>query len=309
MTRKRKSHINTILITGGTGQIGRELRNFLPNARYIASTDCNLTCCLATHEMIKEIRPNVVIHTAARVGGIVDNIKHQTEYYSDNVLINTNLINSCLKHDVSKFIGVLSTCIYPDTVNIYPMNEDVMHNGSPTKTNFSYGIAKRGMGVHIDSIRNQYGKSYCYTIPCNLYGIHDKYNDRSHFVAALLKKIHLARINGETKIMLYGTGAPLRQVLYAKDLANILASMVKDDLYENFNIASPDNLTIHDIARVALDSLGLNHFEIEYDNTMPDGQYRKDVCINKFKSYFPNFQFTSLSDGIKEVYAAVFRNI
>jgi GDP-L-fucose synthase len=109
--------------------------------------------------------------------------------------------------------------------------------------------------------------------------------------------------------MLYGTAAPLRQVLYAKDLANILASMVKNDLYENFNIASPDNLTIHDIARVALDSLGLNHFEIEYDNTMPDGQYRKDVCINKFKSYFPNFQFTSLSDGIKEVYAAVFRNI
>lgn len=300
--------MNKILVTGGTGQVGKELYKFLPNAKYISSKDCDLTDNISTDKLIKTIQPNIVIHAAARVGGITDNINHQTEYYSDNVLINTNVINACLKYNVNKFIGLLSTCIYPDTVDKYPMDESLLHNGPPTETNFTYGIAKRGLAVHIDSIRKQYKKDYCYVIPCNLYGIYDKYDNRSHFIAALLQKIHTAEINNKNKIILYGTGAPYRQMLYANDLAKVLFLMIENGIYENFNIAFPDNLTINDIAHIALDALNLNHISIEYDGSKPDGQYRKDVSIDKFKQYFPNFSFTPLSTGIKEVYDTVFKN-
>jgi len=295
-----------ILVTGGSGQVGSELKKLLPDAIYVSSSDYNLVDCRATDAMIKNIRPDIVIHLAARVGGIIDNMKHQTEYYTDNVLMNTNIVNSCLKYSVNNFIGLLSTCIYPDVADTYPMPEHVMHDGPPTKTNFSYGIAKRGLATNIDCIREQYNLNYCYIIPCNLYGIYDKYDTRSHVVAAILKKIYDAKQSGASEILLYGTGRPLRQILYAKDLAKVISIMIETDLYENFNIASPENLTIHDIARTALDAVGLQDLNIMYDSSMPDGQYRKDVCINKFKTHFPDFQFTSLTHGIKEVYDTVF---
>ena len=296
-----------ILITGGSGQIGSELKAFLPDATYVSSADYDLTCCKSADSMIKTIKPDVVIHAAARVGGIIDNIKHQTEYYADNVLMNTNVVNSCLKHGVNNFIGILSTCIYPDKAKSYPMPENAIHDGPPTTTNFSYSIAKRGMAAHIDSIRAQYGKNYCYVIPCNLYGIFDKYNERSHFIAALLKKIYEADSTGKDFITLYGTGKPLRQVLYAKDLAKVLSLMIERDIYECFNVAAPENISIGEIARITLDTLRLNNFCIHYDNEKPDGQYRKDVCIDKFTEMFPEFQFTSLNEGIKEVYETVFK--
>jgi GDP-L-fucose synthase len=291
-----------ILVTGGTGQVGKELQALLPNAIYISSKEFDLTSCVDVEEMLILCRPDVVIHAAARVGGILDNITHQVEYFTENVLMNTLLVDLCLKHDVENFIGILSTCIYPDVVDTYPMKEEVMHDGRPTKTNFSYGIAKRAMATHIDAIREQHEKNYCYVIPCNLYGTYDKYNERSHFVGAVLKKIHEAESRGEKKITLFGSGKPLRQILYAKDLALILKTMVDTNTYENFNIANEENLSIHQYARTILDSLGFSDWEIEYDSTKPDGQYRKDVSLDRFKTLFPNFEFTPIKEGIVEVY-------
>ena len=294
-----------VLVTGGTGQVGRELQLLMPEATYISSKDCDLTSCMDVDWMINSTKPDVVIHCAARVGGILDNIKHQVEYYAENVLMNTNLVDSCLKYGVPNFIGVLSTCIYPDVVSSYPMKEEVMHDGRPTETNFSYGVAKRAMAAHIDAIRNQHGKNYCYVIPCNLYGIYDKYNERSHFIGALLKKIREAELKGESEIVLYGTGKPLRQILYARDLAKILTRMVEENVYQSFNIASEDNLTIHEYARLVLSALGFENWDIVYDLKKPDGQYRKDVSLEKFYDIFPDFKFTKLQDGIAEVYKSM----
>lgn len=291
-----------VLVTGGTGQVGRELQLLMPDALFVSSKDYDLTSCVDVDRMINVYRPEVVIHCAARVGGILDNINHQTEYFAENVLMNTLLVDACLKYNVPNFIGILSTCIYPDVVDTYPMREDVMHDGKPTKTNFSYGIAKRAMATHIDAIREQYKKNYCYVIPCNLYGVHDKYNDRSHFIGALLKKIYEANQRGEKKITLFGTGKPLRQILYARDLARVLKMMVVEHTYHSFNIANENNLSIDQYARTVLKALGFEDWTIEYDNTMPDGQYRKDVSLFEFKELFPNFKFTPLEEGIVEVY-------
>ena len=294
--------METVLVTGGTGQVGRELRKILPNAIFVGSKDYDLTDCNAVAKMYRDIQPTIVIHSAAKVGGILDNIEHQVEYYSENILMNTLVVNGALKNNVKKFIGILSTCVYPDTVESYPMKEGVLHDGKPTSTNFSYGIAKRGMAVHIDAIREKHGLDYCYLIPCNLYGPYDKFDYRSHYVGALVSKIYDAKASGSREIVLYGDGSPLRQFLYAKDLAVVISSMLQRNLYENFNIATEENISIDSIAKIALDVLDCKDFSMRYDTSKPNGQYRKDVCIEKFRKEFPDFKFSSLEHGIVEVY-------
>lgn len=294
-----------ILVTGATGQVGNELKLLMPDAIFVSTKDCDLLVKNQVDSMVKDLKPQVVIHTAARVGGITDNISHQTEYYSENVLMDTNLISSCADSGVEKFIGILSTCAYPDVASKYPMEESEIHDGKPADTNFSYGIAKRGMAVYIDAMRNQYGLKYSYVIPCNLYGVYDKFNERSHFIGALLMKIYKSKLDGKKEIVLYGTGKPLRQILFAKDLANVILQMVDRGIYENFNVASNENLSINQYAESILNELGFDDWKINYDSEKPDGQFRKDVSLVKFNNLFPDFKFTSLGDGIREVFESL----
>lgn len=291
----------SILVTGGSGQVGKELQQILSDATYISSNEYNLTVEEDVNTIL-ETRFDTVIHLAAKVGGIIDNIDHPAEYFSDNILMNTLMVNYAVKYNVKRFIGVLSTCIYPDKVKSYPMKESMLHEGPPTPTNFSYGISKRAMAVHIDAVNKQYNKKYCYVTPSNLYGIYDKFDERSHFVAALVKKIYDAKKSGKNEINLFGTGKPLRQFMNAKDLAIILKRMVQEDITESFNVASNDNLSIDNIARVALKACDCQHMNIEYDTSKPDGQYRKDVCTKKMNSIFTDLEFINLEQGIKEVY-------
>jgi GDP-L-fucose synthase len=298
----------SILVTGGSGQVGKELQQLLPQATYISSKDCNLIDDVQVRRLLSSHNFDTIIHLAAKVGGILDNINNPTEYYSDNILMNTLLVDYARKFNVTKFIGILSTCIYPDKVDSYPLKEDTLHLGPPTKTNFSYGVAKRGMAVHIDATNEQYGTKYCYITPCNLYGVYDKFDDRSHFVAALIKKIYDANKAKTDKITLFGTGTPLRQFMNAKDFAAIIKQMIDRNITESFNVASPDNISIDSIARIALDACNCNHITIEYDGSKPDGQYRKDVCTEKLKNIFPDFQFTDLKEGINTVYESLCNN-
>ncbi len=291
-----------ILVTGGSGQVGKELRQILPEATYISSNEYDLTTEEGVQDLFMFSNFDTIIHLAAKVGGIIDNINNPSDYYSDNVLMNTLMINYAVKYNVSRFIGVLSTCIYPDKVESYPMKESMLHEGPPTPTNFSYGISKRAMAVHIDAVNKQYNKKYCYVIPSNLYGIHDKFDERSHFVAALVKKIYEANKAGKDSITLFGSGTPLRQFMNARDLAVILKRMINEDVTESFNVASKDNLSINDIAEIALRACNCEHMSIEYDTSKPDGQYRKDVSTEKMDSIFSDLQFIQLEEGIKEVY-------
>lgn len=292
-----------ILVTGGSGQLGRELKELIPNAIYVSSKDYDLTKCNDVKLMFENHKPDVVIHAAAKVGGIMDNLKYPVEYYYENVMMNSLVVQTALEFGVTKFIGILSTCIYPDIVDSYPMKESVLHDGKPTYTNFSYGISKRGMAVHLDTIREHLGLEYSYIIPCNLYGRYDKFDERSHFVGALLQKILDAEKQGSDYITLFGTGKPLRQFLYATDLAKVVKNMIDSDVYESFNMATEENISIDEIANITLNELGLSDkIKIKYDSSKPDGQFRKDVDISEFKKHFPDFKFTPLGVGIREVY-------
>lgn len=290
-----------IVVTGGSGLVGSHLKQILPNAIYLSSKDYNLTSEIDVEKMYLELKPDYVVHLAAKVGGIMDNINNPAVYFTDNIMMNTLLVKYAYLNNVKRFMGILSTCIYPDKVDKYPMTEDMLHIGPPTLTNFSYGYAKRSLAVQIDSYNQQYGTKYNYLIPCNLYGIGDKDGDNSHFVASLIKKIKDANINKHDKIILYGDGTPLRQFLYVDDFCRIIKYVIDNDITDSFNVSTYENLSIKQIAEIALDACDSKHLKIEWDRTKPNGQYRKDVSINKMKSII-NINITPLKDGIKKIY-------
>ena len=291
--------MDRILVTGGSGLVGKHLQDILPDAIYISSKDYDLTDLQQVRDMMNEEKPTSVIHLAARVGGIVDNINYPVDYLEENVLMNTNVLKACHEFDVEKVIAILSTCIYPDVVETYPMREEDLFNGPPTETNFSYGFAKRCMAAHIDSYRKQYDKKWSYLIPCNLYGEYDKYEEHhSHFVSALIKKIYEAN----ESIELWGTGKPLRQFMYGGDLARVIKYMIDKDVVGSFNVAPEWVHSINDLAEIGKKACLKEKLVVNYDSTKPDGQFRKDVDSSKLLSVLKDFEFTSLEKGIKKVY-------
>jgi len=291
-----------ILVTGGSGMVGKHLQEILPtsyNVTYINSKDCDLTNIKEVEWLISSYTPDHVIHLAAKVGGIQDNILKPAEYFDNNILMNTILIKTCQEYKVKNFTGVLSTCIYPNKLDTYPMTEEDIFKGPPTSTNFSYGYAKRSMAVQIDAYNKQYGTNYNYLIPCNLYGEYDNFENekKMHFITSLLSKIK----NSDGKLELLGTGKPLRQFIYAGDLAKIILKVINDNITESFNISPDWNYSIDGMVREAIQVLNKN-LEIHYSNPELDGQYRKDVSNQKMKKIIPGFKFTSFKHGIKKVY-------
>ena len=289
-----------VLVTGGSGLVGKYLQKILPDAFYMSTKDGDLTDIKFVRWMISSYVPDVVIHLAAKVGGIKDNIAKPVDYFEDNILMNTNILKVSHKYKVKHFIGVLSTCIYPDVVENYPMKEEDMFLGPPTPTNFSYGYAKRCLAVQIDAYNKQYGTKYNYLTPCNLYGEFDNFENENkmHFITALLHKIKNTQNN---KIELLGTGKPLRQFMYAGDLANIIKLVIDNNIIESFNVAPNWNYSIKEMAELAVKTINPK-LEINFSNPELDGQYRKDVDNTKMKNLLPNFKFTPLEEGILKTY-------
>jgi len=292
-----------ILVTGGSGLVGKSLKKIIPNAVYISSSDFDLTNETSVIKLFETYRPTVIVHLAAKVGGIIDNINYPYDYFTENILMNTLLLKYSLKYNVERFIGILSTCIYPDVSNTYPLNEYQLHDGPPTETNFSYGYSKRCLAVQIDAMNKQHNTKYNYLIPCNLYGDNDKEDpNKSHFVTSLIKKIYDANLNNENKIVLFGDGTPIRQFMHADDLSKIIKLCIDNDITDNFNVANDEVYTINEMTKIALNATNSNHLEIIYDSSKPNGQYRKDVSNQKLKNIFPDFKFINLSEGIKKIY-------
>jgi GDP-L-fucose synthase len=299
-----------IVITGGSGLVGNSLKKYLSHGIFLSSKEYDLTKESDVISMYETHKPDVVIHLAAKVGGILDNINKPAEYFTENVIMNTLLIHYAKKFNVNRFIGVLSTCIFPDVMPSYPMKEKDLHYGPPTDTNFSYGYAKRSMAVQIDAYNKQYDTKYQYLIPCNLYGIGDKDNEsNSHFITALVKKIFIAKQNNESSITLYGDGTPLRQFMFADDFAKVIYHILQNNIYESFNVAGKENLTIKEMANIALKSCDAEHLNINWDISKPNGQHRKDVSTEILNSLLPNFNPILLSEGIKLIYNSYYDKI
>ena len=299
-----------ILITGGTGMVGKHLQEmFTPDeiwqgkVVFVGSKDYDLTKKYEVKNMFAKYKPDTVIHLAAKVGGIQDNIANPVEFLEDNLLINANVVLEAQKYRVVKFIGIGSTCAYPDKVEDYPMTEDMLHIGEPTASNFGYGYAKRMLAVHLKTIRESKGLDYFTIFPSNLYSEFDNFEDdtKAHFITALLKKIK----NSDGIVPLLGTGRPLRQFIHAEDLARIIMECLDRVIKTDFNVCD-DNRTIKVIAEAALYATLNKQLELKFDNDNgKDGQYRKDCSNQKLLKLFPGFRFIPLENGLKRVYNAL----
>lgn len=293
-----------IMITGGSGLVGKYLQDILPDAIYLSSKDGDLRNYNQAEDIFKKHKPNMVLNLAARVGGILENINYPAELFSDNILINTNVLNLSLKYGVDHLIGILSTCVFPDNLNksCYPMGFDHIHQNMPINSNLEYGYSKRCLHVQIDSYKKQYGVRWNSIIIPNLYGIYDNFeiSEKSHFVSSLLTKIKTAKDNGDNSIVLFGNGKSLRQFLYTKDFVKAIKQSIEQDIRQDFIIAPPENISIKQMVKIALKSCDAENIVIEFDTSKPSGQYRKDV--KNSTELFPNFEFTKLEDGLRETF-------
>jgi len=292
-----------ILITGGSGMVGRSLKELIPNAYTPTSKELDLTNSELVKEYFNDNKFDYVIHLAAYVGSLHDNIENSTQYFDNNILMNTLVTKYAYESGVKNLIGILSTCIYPNDLNSFPITEDKLHLGAPHPSLMSYAYAKRSHAVQLQAYKERFKINYNYLIPCNLFGIVSKSHEkRSHFVNDLIFKIIDAQKNKNNFITLFGDGTPLRQFMLASDLARVIYEYIKQDCRHSFNVAPDINLSVNDIAKVAIEECTDGSMSIKYDSSKPNGQHRKDVDTSLLKNYIRDFSFTNLNEGIKSIY-------
>jgi len=237
------------------------------------------------------------------VGSLHDNIDNRTLYFDQNILMNTIVTKYAYESGVKNFLGILSTCIYPDNIDSFPIKEESLHDGAPHADLMSYAYAKRSHAVQLTAYKESFDVNYNYLIPCNLFGlVSESHKGRSHYVNDLIHKIILAKKNNESTITLFGDGSPLRQFMYAGDFARVISHYVNEGLNESFNVAPEINLTVNDIALLALKACDAEHLSIKYDSSKPNGQHRKDVDTTALKESMPSLNFLDLAAGIRKIY-------
>jgi GDP-L-fucose synthase len=291
--------MSKILITGGGGLIGTWLKKCIPEATYVCSSDFDLTNQNQVEKMFSEHKPEKVVHLAAKVGGILDNINHPVSHLDDNLLMNTLTLKYAHMYGVKRFLTVLSYTMYPSENKANkPFTEDLIYDGVPHESIFSYAMVKRVMATQIQNYNKEYGTKYNYLIPCNLYGPTDK---EDKIIPVIINKVKKAIKNKEKKIVLFGDGTPIRQFMYAEDFANIIKEVLERDITESFNVAPSTSYTIESVAKMII-SMSNSDLKIQYDPSKPNGQKKRDVDVEKFKKMIPDYKFISLYDGIKKCY-------
>ncbi len=229
-----------ILITGGQGMVGSafwplNLRN--PD-KMLISFGYDLRDVNATHQMFLDHKPDWVIHLAAKVGGVKANTDFPATFFTDNIRINTNVLDEAYKAGVKKVVSVMSTCIYPAQPKSYPLTEGQLHDGPPHFSNAPYGYAKRMLDVQSRAYREQFGCNFVTVIANNLFGPNDYFGlKNSHVLPALIRKLFEAKERKEKTVTLYGDGSPEREFTFSFDLAKILLFVL-----EKYSDASPINV-------------------------------------------------------------------
>ena len=283
------------LVTGGYGMVGSAMETQIKLSREI----CDLTNPKQTEALFRTIRPDGVIHCAGKVGGIGGNSNYKGEYFYDNLMINTNVIEASRKAGVKNLVAFLSTCVFPDNVS-YPLTVDQVHQGEPHSSNYPYAYAKRMADVQIRAYREQYGLNYTSIIPSNIYGPNDNFSlEHGHVMPMLIHKLYLAKKN-KTDFTVWGSGKPLREFIYSKDIAKIAEWALENyEGTEPLIVSGDDEVSIKDLVGLLVDEFKFKG-KVVFDETKPDGQFRKPSDNSKIKELLPDFEYTPFEVGIKE---------
>jgi GDP-L-fucose synthase len=288
---------NKILVTGGYGLVGSEFNN--PNFIPLSSSEVDLRNKDEVDKMLETVKFDGIIHCAAKVGGVGGNMNFKGEFFYDNIMMNTNIIESARTHGIKKLVAFLSTCVFPDNVE-YPLTESKIHLGPPHFTNYPYAHAKRMVDIQIRSYKEQYGLSYKSVIPTNIYGPNDNYDIiNGHVIPSLIHKCYLAREN-KTDFTIWGSGNSLREFIFSKDVAKLTEWVLENyEEDEPIILSTSEEISIKDVVGIITDLMNYKG-NVIWDTSKPDGQFRKPSDNTKIKNYLPNYIFTSIYDGLKQ---------
>ena len=292
-----------ILVTGGSGMVGQNLRELVQDNSnewiFSSSKDCNLTNLESVLNYFEKIKPTLVVHLAANVGGLYKNLREKTSMFKDNVRINENILEACNKFNVEKGVFCLSSCIFPYKPSKYPMDENMIHESEPHPSNEGYGYSKRMMEMQCRNYNQQFNRKYICLIPVNLYGPYDNFNlNDSHVIPGLIHRLILAKNNNENFLM-YGTGTPLRQFIHSKDFSKIIIKTLFEYDGKKSIICANDEISIKDLTYLIAKKIGYDTNKIQSDTSKSDGCLKKTVKSIYFEKIFPNFKFMTLDEGIE----------
>ena len=275
----------TILVAGGSGLVGsaivRELKQLNKDVIGISSKDVDLQDRDKTFEFIKNLKPTVIIDSAAKVGGIGGNNSYPVEFLSQNLQIQSNLMDAAHAAKVSKFVFLGSSCIYPRDC-AQPIKEEYLLTGALEQTNSAYAVAKIAGIELIKSYRKEYGYKWISVMPTNMYGPNDNFDlENGHVLPVLIRKFIEAKRSGSGKVILWGSGSPLREFLHVDDLAKaVVLCMDQYDDSKQINIGSGQEVSIKDLAGKISNAVGFTG-EITWDSSKPDGTMRKVLDSSK----------------------------
>jgi GDP-L-fucose synthase len=297
-----------VAVTGGAGFLGscvvETLRGrgaaeiFVPR-----SQEYDLTTEEAVRRLYQDVRPRVVIHLAARVGGIGANRANPGRFFYDNLVMGALLMEYARQSGAEKFVAVGTICAYPKFTPV-PFREEALWDGYPEETNAPYGLAKKMLLVQAQAYRHQYGFNAIYLLPVNLYGPGDKFDPAtSHVIPAIIRKCLEAQALGEKKVTLWGTGRPTREFLYVEDCAEgICLATERYDKAEPVNLGSGQEISIRELADILAELTGFQG-HLVWDSAQPDGQPRRCLDTSRAEREFGFRARTMLREGLARTVA------
>lgn len=275
-----------ICVTGAEGFLGKRVVNQLSgngchNVFEVRHRDFDLVRGEDVERLYHEVKPQILIHLAAVVGGIGANRENPGRFFYENIMMGVQLMEGARHHSVEKFVQLGTVCAYPKFAQV-PFKEDELWNGYPEETNAPYGIAKKALLVQAQGYRDQYGLNAIYLLPVNLYGPGDNFDPASsHVIPALIKKCIDAVERGERTIEVWGTGSATREFLYVDDAAEaIVLAAERYNGREPINLGSGREISIRDLVHLIATESGFTG-EIIWDATKPDGQPRRFLDVSR----------------------------
>jgi len=293
-----------VCVTGGTGFLGSYVVERLHErgARDVfvpASSSYDLVQPEAVSRLLDDARPDLIIHLAARVGGIGANREHPADFFYDNLMMGVQLMHQAWRRGVEKFVAIGTVCAYPKFTPV-PFREDDLWNGYPEETNAPYGLAKKMLLVQAQAYRSQYGFNAIYLLPVNLYGPRDNFDPgSSHVIPAMIRKILEAQEAGSREVVLWGDGTPTREFLYVEDAAEgILLAAEHYNGAEPVNLGSGNEISIRDLAGLIGQLCGFKG-SFRWDTSKPNGQPRRALDVSRAERYFGFRAQTGFEEGLR----------
>jgi GDP-L-fucose synthase len=294
-----------LLVTGGAGFLGSHVVEKLKekgcNKIFIPrSKDYDLVKMDAVTKVYKDVKPDIVIHLAAKVGGIGANRVNPGKFFYDNLMMGIQMIEMGRQMKIEKLVALATICAYPKFTPV-PFKEENLWNGFPEETNAPYGLAKKMFLVQSQAYRQQYGFNSICLFPVNLYGPRDNFDpESSHVIPALIKKCIDAVRNKDSQIVVWGTGRPTREFLYVDDAAKgILLATEKYNKSEPVNIGAGFEISISDLVDVIVKFTGFSG-KIVWDSSMPDGQSRRMLDVTRAEKEFQFKATTVFEEGLRK---------